>query len=963
MKPLAADVAVDEVAGASDGRRVESLWSSLYAAAMRIVFGADLDDGGYPGPLAGRAAAVLDESWVGVQGLVALLEIRLGLLRLDPPGQSERAAHLAKRLRMLATTTTTTWPWAQSLEVDPLSTARVVLRLKDALVLAGVDASVDANTLPPRLAAVHAAVVDIAPGIPERALAVIAALQAGEDPRLASLETLDDVAMFPGLVRRLLDALRAAGTAITAWSPPLPPDDRDDDSDLARIRRGDTSGDVTGDGSLILLRTDTIDEAAAEIAALIASTDNVLVIGGDIVLDEALHRRGAPTLGLRGDVGTDALLALLPLVVALDDHTPDPERLFELLSLPLSPVPRDVAWRVRRALIDTPSATADDVLVAVTAGLDRLYARVAADEGTDSADSKRSDAAARLAALIPAWGPVLGVETSAASGADIDVVRLRARLITLQRHLFGRQKDKYGDDERTPFQAALRQIGLCLRLLAALDVPTLSPPQLARLLDSATSGVRPRPTWPAEVGVSRVQRPGAVCGPVDVVVWWNFTRESGRLPPRTLTAWEHRALHDAGFDPGAIDVVAGRFADAQRRPLLHARQRLILCAPRRGANGREHHPHPLWDELMAVIPAVERKGAIKNLRRPDEDDRPGRRGVAARIVVDSAVLPGPRRLHRFPPGSVLPRDVTSPSREERLLGCGFQFVLHERGATARELRLKRGAALEGDVVHAVLGEVLRRKRLNEIDSPAASLLARTIYDELVPKMAGAWTRPGREQVRLRVRERVARAAAALVALLDNNGLEIVSVETEFEKEWSVPALAEAPPSSRVLKGTPDLVVDGDDVDGKPIRLIIDHKTGNDDYRRAALRTGVPVQLLDYALLVADRSRPARLGYFQLRSGRLLTTMQGLLGAEHVVAERTPQQGWALLEQARHAAFSSLHTGEVEAPGAQGGNPGLAIVVDSTGMHLQPPCAYCRADALCGRASSQWTLRKSEVPRG
>lgn len=934
---------------------------------MRIVFGADLDDGGFPGPLAaGRTAAVLDESWVGVQGLVAILEVRLGLLRLDPPGQSERAAHLAKRLRSLVATSSTTWPWARSLEVDPLSTARAVLRLKDALVLAGVDDAVDVATLPPRLAAVHAAVVDIPPGIPERALAVIAALDAGEDPRLTSIALVDDVAMFPGLVRRLLTAVEKAGTVVMPWVPPATVED-DRDSDLARIRRNDrtdeiTGDEVTGDGSLILLRTDTIDEAAADIAALIASTDNVLVIGGDIVLDEALHRRGAPTLGLRGDVGTDALLALLPLVVALDDKSPDPERLFELLSLPLSPVPRDVAWRVRTKLIDTPSAAAVDVVTAVVAGLDRLHERVAAEEGTDAAAAKRGEAVARLAALIPAWADALGVEGSGGTGGDVDVARLRARLITLQRHLFGRQKDQYGDDERTPFQAALRQIGLCLRLLAALDVTTLSPPQLARLLDSATAGVRPQPTWPAEVGVSRVQRPGAVCGPVDVVVWWNFTRESGRLPARVLTGHEHRALLDAGFDPGAIDAVAGRFADAQRRPLQFARSRLILCAPRRGANGREHHPHPLWDELMARIPAAERKGALKNLvRRGDDDAAADRRGAVARVVVEGAVLPGPRRVHRFPANSVLPREVTSPSREERLLGCGFQFVLNERGASAREFRLKRGAALEGDVVHAVLGEVLRRKRLDVVDGALASSLARSIYDELVPGMAGAWTRPGREQVRLRVRERVARASTLLVNLLDDNGLEIVAVETEYEKEWSVPPLADAPPSSRVLKGTPDLVVDGDDAEGKPFRLIIDHKTGNDDYRRAALRTGVPVQLLDYALLVADKTRPAKLGYFQLRSGRLLTTMPGLLGTEHIVAERTPQEGWGLLEQARRAAFAGLQRGEVEAPGADGGNPGLAIVVDSTGLHLQAPCAYCRADALCGRASPLWTL-KGKVSR-
>jgi hypothetical protein len=920
---------------------------------MQIVFGADLDDGGFPGPLAGGARnAVLDESWVGFAGLVALLEIRLGLLRLDPPGHSERAAHLARRLRHLATTsTTTTWPWQQSLEVDPLSTARTVLRLKDAMVLAGVDGAVPPSSLPPRLAAVQAAVVDVPPGIPERALAVIAALHDGEQPRIDRIELVDDLAMFPGLVQRLFAALIAAGTVVVPRAVGVA-DDPDDASDLARVRRGERTGDLVGDGSLLLLRPDSIDEAAADVALVLSRASEALVVGGDVVLDEALHRRGAATLGLRGGMGTDALLALLPLVVALDDTSPDPERLFELLSLPLSPVPRDVAWRVRRALLDTPSATAAPVLKGVVDGLAALEQRFANDPtvGADAAAARRTDVSARIAALIPAWAQHLGAQAASSNTVDVDVGRLRARLLGLQRYLFGRAKQQYGDAERTPFHAAARQIGLCLRLLTALDVTTVSAPQLARLLDSATDGIRPQPTWPAEVGISRVQRPGAVCGPVDVVVWWGFTRESGRLPPRVLTGFEHDALVAAGFTPGALDAMAGRFAEAQRRPLLCAQRQLILCAPRRGENGREHHPHPLWDELMARIPLAERKGALKNLERRGDDGAPAhRRGASERVAVPRAVLPPPRLLHRFAPGGVVPADVTSPSREERLLGCGFNFVLHHRGVSPRAFRLKRGTALEGDVVHAVLGAVLRRKQAGDaVVADTAGDIGRGIYDVVVPTMAGAWTRPGREQVLLRVRERVARAAQALVQLLDVNRLEIVAVETTFEKEWAVAALGDAPPSSRLLQGTPDLVVDGDDADGKPFRLIIDHKTGADEYRRASLRTGVPVQLLDYALLVADTSRPARLGYFQLRSGRLLTTMEQLWGTEHIVAERTPKEGWALLEQARRRAFSELQRGEVQAPGADGSSA-LPIVVDSSGLHLAPPCAFCRADVLCGRA--------------
>lgn len=900
---------------------------------MRVVLGADLGDGGFPGPLGARDA-VLDEAWVDLAGLVGLLEIRLGIARRDPPTEAERAAALAQVLRAA-----TGAPWARSLEVDPLATAREVVRLKDALTLAGITDDVDSDRLPPRLAAVHRLARPILPGIPDRALACLQALAAGGHARIEELVQVDDTDALPLLTRRLLAALGADGTSVERQAAAPIIDERD--TDLAAARgRGDAV--YVGDGSLVLWRPDTIDDAAAEVALAIARLPRpIVVIGGDAVLDEALSRVGASTLGARGDVGSDALLSLLPLVVALGEAAVDPDRLYEAASLPISLFPRGLSGKVRRILQDAPSAQAPAILEAVQ--------HAVADRSEKHGDDAGRALADRLATLVPTWAPSLQrpVATIHRPDGRIDVGAVRDRGLVLLQLLAGRQRRDFGDDEKTPYRAAMRQVGLFVRLLDSLGSDSLTPPQLARLVRSATSSVRAQAPWPASSGLVSIARPGAVLGPAPSIVWWGFTRESGRLPSRTLTAHEAHALRALGGDSGGLDAVAANFAAATRRPLMAAQERLILVAPRRGATGREHHPHALWDEILARAPLSERRAAMKNLLRPDED---GARGLVMRVPPTKKTAPTPRPLHIIPPDVVLPREVSSPSREERLLGCGLHFLLAERGASARPLRVKRGLALEGEVAHAVLRGVLTSDLTDQPDDAIAAL-ARATFDDVVPTLAGAWIRPGQEQVRLRMRERSVRAAVALVALMRDNGFSIVAVEEEVTRE--VPTLVGETTLPRIMKGTPDVVMRGLS-GGQAFPFIIDHKTGKEDHRRRLLQLGVPLQLLVYARIVGDKaSGKPGIGYFIIRSGRLLTTDERVRGAERIVSERELREGWLVLEASRREAFVSLARGEVRAPGADLVVPREIEVRDGR-VVIAPPCQWCRADVVCGAFAKERT---------
>jgi hypothetical protein len=945
---------------------------SCEAWRVKIVLGACLDGGGWPGPCGpgggrgqrddGARTAVLDEVWVGVDGFVDVLAVRTGCATLDPPGMGERAADLARRLRAADDGDA---PWAASLAADPLATARALLGTRDALLAAGVDDDTPPASLPPRLQRVLAATRGAQPGTLERATEIARLLQDGWPARLDAVAVVDDPALLPAPVRRVLRALADAGTPVTLLSPETAADVDDvGDNDLARARAllsGRAGGDdlvLRGDGSLVLLRNDTVDETAAEVAAFLAAQPGSLVVtpdgDGGLVLDEALARAHAPPLGVRGDAGADALLALLPLVVAVGDDPVDPARLFELCTLPLSPLPRGVGGRLKNALLRVPSTRAEAAQRAVDEGLRALRERTTLEVGEDAATARVAALRARIDALVPSLRapPVSSTkETSTMSETSAtSTAALRERLLLLLRFLQGRKNREFDAlDDKTPYRAAIRQTTTALSLLQLLDAPTLSPPQLLRLLQTASAGVRPQAPHAASAGFVVVDDPGAVLGPARTIAWWAFSQASGHLRPmRAFSRAEHAALVRAGFSPPSPDDVAREHALRQRRPFDAAVERLVLCCPRRGEDGAEHHPHPLWDELLARLPARARLAAGRAVVRPED----GQPDLVARVAVDEAPAPRPRRVHRVPGGAIAPRDVVSPSREELLLGCPFRFALVERGVGMSAWGLKSGAQLEGDVVHAVLARVLQKRPASADD---AATLARACFLDVVEVTASAWLLPRRRQYVLRVQERAVRAARDLVALLVDNGFVVRAVEETVKKTLPPLSIADgAAPVTWTLEGTPDVVVEG------PLGVfVVDHKTGGDARKRQALAVGAALQLVDYAALAGERGKPwPGFGYYQLRTRRLLTTDDRIRGAD-VVAGPAAKDAWKPLERARAATLRALHEGAVVAAGVSEDEDDVVDDphVDRGVLRIAPPCWSCRADVLCGRAFAATTKIK------
>ncbi len=858
---------------------------------MRIVFDPTFDATPWPGPLAARDATA-GEAWAGPRFLLNLLETQLGLGGPVVPA-ALRSATLVPTVRA------SDGFWSASAEVDPLGTARALLDWRDALWMAGWRGEA---LRAGRLAALAKVTSGAPPGMPDRIVAVAAALddRAADVDELVLVEPSDDL---PPAWRLVLDRLVARGTRLTTTDVP-PADAR---GDLARAQRLTFAPEA--DGTLQLLRPHGPLQAAEEVAAWLAARATLaqtIVVAADPVLDAALRRHGLPTTGSSRHARDNALIQILPLTLALGWAPPDPARALELLTLADGPVPRGIAWRLARALHEQPAVDSDPWRAGIAAGL-------AAIESPDD----RARLEARLAVLF---------EARVRRGGKYPAAEARRRLDVLDTWVRGRMTRATTD---LLAWTALARAAMNLRALVdASGLDGLEAPELERFLDEALDGDAPLAAFPAEAGLTAVPSPGAVAGPAACVVWWNFDLESvPAIPVLPLTSAERRALLAAGVvlpDPGELAVAA---AARWRRPLQQATDALLLVCPRTTADGTERHPHPLWDELEADLA----EGAsLAALVRATPFAAPPQQRRASRA------LPLPRRAWNVAPGVVRPRVSESPSSLGTLLGCSFKWAVSYQGGVwaGGTAALPETERMLGSLTHLLLARLLREGLGSPDDAEAR---AQTLFDAEGARIAAPLFLPGFDAARADARKIVGLATRELVRMLSSAGLGVQAVETLAERETAEGRIG----------GTPDLVV------GAPT-AVIDLKWSGAAFRRDQLRTGTAYQLAAYAHLVADAvaaSLPP-VAYYIVREQRLLTTDVAAFRDADRVDGPSADVTWAALTESHRRRRAALASGMLEAPAiaAADGHVGADEdgLVDGA-LVLAPPCRFCDLHTLCGQA--------------
>lgn len=487
-----------------------------------------------------EVAAVAGVAAVGTDGLLAQLELRLGLPA--PPTPSEREARFAGVLRR------TDGPWSDSARTSPFATARTLLQRADALRLHGASFA----ALPPRWQHLLAPAFESPGGVVDRVARIL--------PRLEARSLCGELFLHcephrvPATLRPLLAALTSSGWRLhPAVAPPPRP--------TATVR-------VLKAASPHALATALVDRLPPP-----GATPTTLVVGPDAVLDRALQRRGRPTLGATRD--DHPARALLAHVFALAFAPQDPQDALDLLSLPFQPVPESLAALLRAALAQWPSTRSPAWMAAFA-------------KAPTAPSSSHVPPTSALAALFVA-------EFEAGEAPSLHA--LRRRWLPLRQWLVAISRD--GADSRSPIaeEVCTRGDGL-FDVLESLGV-TVTRQTLAHALAFVDETWSSPAVAPPHAGTFTVPDLAAVRAPARQLVCWNLGPSASRDPLSFLLPSERATLRAAGVElPRPADVVRAAVEDAWTA-CSFIEETIWLCLPDRDERGEATAPVSILPILEA----------------------------------------------------------------------------------------------------------------------------------------------------------------------------------------------------------------------------------------------------------------------------------------------------------------------------------------------------------------------------
>ncbi len=830
---------------------------------MHVTVGAHADGNTWP-EHGGAGSASFGAPVVGPAGLVSLLEAGLGL---GGPPSSALDRVVAWQAKLEAADGRQRF-WTRSLAADAWATSRLLLGWRDDLVMAGwrPDPSCSEQRLAD-LAAAENAGGPLPRGLADRLVAVEQRLAGGARTELRTLRTVDRANDLPAPWRRLLERLAAAGVEVTE-RPQTPA--AAEATSLGLLQRWLRAGGAVpehADATVLWARAASTPHAAEVLGQWLAAAPedaSVVVIaqGGDShALDLALRAGGLPRFGASATSAYRGSLQVLLLAFQLAWRPMDVRALLELLTLPNSPLPARVGNRLARVLESTPGVGG--------APWREAWDAIEAAELERAADEADPEAAVReRMARWRAW-----VEPAQADPADgialPDAAAVCDRVASwATRRAAGSSDPLYRSTARLAMEvrAAFLRLGRERLPKAWVD----------RVVDQALSDGDRDPRARAEAAPKRqvLAHPGAIWGPADVVVWWDF-RDGGERPPRMpWSGAERAALAAGGADLDDAAVAARATSAAWERPVTHARRQLLFVSSGLDTDTDEAR-HPL---AFRLAPALDRLGRAARLEEALE--RPVLELGAARLQRQPVA---PRQLPTPAPWWPTPRGyatrvadrVESATSLESLLACPMQWALgHVARVRAGRVRsIPEPEQLFGNLAHALAADVFVP---GDPPSPAAAeARVSQDFERCVDELAVPLRYDEHAVEFVQARRLLPLAIGAVARTLRQNRLRVVATEHAFEA---------APPGGPPLRGYVDLLAE----DGAG-PVVVDLKWAyTPKYRTDELRDGRAVQLAVYGAAMAADGAPEprgsaspapRAGYYLLKHRRFLTTPDaGLAGS-------------------------------------------------------------------------------------
>lgn len=743
--------------------------------------------------------------------------------------------------------------YAHSFAADAFATAEEILSRRDELLDAGYRLAREAAPgCPPRLRVMHeleAIVLDeegpgLLAGPADRLQLLLGALPEDRHPRLTIRLNEPEDLLPPGL-RRLLARLRELGDHIS----PLPePDAPDTSTDLGRWQAalaGAPTGDtLSGDGSLIVLRAARETHLAAYLARLLrdnpAFRPDALLTVRNQTLDNALLAEGLPSMGVLSTSLARPSLQVLKLITAFLWEPIEVQRIMEFVSLVTKPLHWKLAQRIAEHLADTPGFFGPRWF--------RMTETFFSELDNDPATTKEQAAAFRK--QYESWF------RRKRYGRDERVPKPDLRLLfnDLREWAFEERSERRKRDARKQRPAGdyagllvlAAQAQRALELLEAQPEADLSFLDVERLVRTV---YEPAPTQfqPEEQGslVTSFAPASAAKLPdgraPEQLVWWDFIEHEpdyffSRYYPDEL-AWlkKHEVYPDGPRQRN------DRAAWQAVRPVLHTRQRLVLCLPDR-VDGTEAEPHPLFGDLEAAFPEGALSKITVNIDTAAAATIPGLQLPAfAPVPVRPLDRPVPH-LHVDRLAEARPREKESPTALEDLLYYPHKWVfrhqLELRGTPI--LSIASENRLRGNLSHLFIERLLNDIRAGEVEMTKGAVQdwVDRQAQRLLAQEGAVLLEYGQEPERIQFIRTMKYSAWSLVHHLKENGWRIRGSEQRVGGELT-------PMGGQVVHGRADLVLERER-GGQPEVAVVDLKWRGKTVFKNLLRNAKDVQLCLYA---------------------------------------------------------------------------------------------------------------------
>ena len=842
----------------------------------------------FSGPvLPAPPADAVGERYLDYMGLLKYLE---GFYALGHSGTNRDALRVEQYRQAVEThlEAATDIPfYAAAFAADKLATAEELLSRRDELLEAGYSLARQAGReTPPRIAILHELedlVLDhtnnysLLPGPPDRLNRLLAALADRRHPELTVL-VHEPRNLLPSGLRRMLDRLESVGDTVEQLPEPAPAAGT---SDLKRWQRklrllltgqtDPTPGELSGDGSLVILRAERETHLAAYLARMVGDNTTwrpgVLMTERNQTLDNAMLMEGLPSMGVPSTSLARPSLQVLKLVPAFLWEPVEVERIMEFVSLVTKPLDRRLAQKIAVHLADTPGLFGARWVYTV--------------EQTFRDMAERNYPARRIRRAREQYDFWFRRRRYPREGRapKAEVRSLFAFLRNWALETFDE------NNEQTGLLVLSAQAERATELLDAQPETELTYLEVERLVRTI---YQPAPTQfsPAERGglltsfapASTAQLMGSGQPELERLVWWDFVETDptyffSRYYPPEL---DYLQRHDCA--PQSPEQRNELLTWQNLRPLLHTRKQLILCLPQR-VDGIEMEPHALMGDLEAAFSnealhkitvdidlAGQPSGLLSDLALPRFADVP----------VRPLDLPRPH-LTIGRAAALQPRKEETPTAMDDLLYYPhkwlFRHLLELRGTPI--LSIASENRLRGNLSHLFVEQLL-----DELKAASRPYTRQEVEqwvndnaDRLLRQQGAVLLEYGQEPERVQFVRTMRRSAWTLVHYIQANRWSIEGSELEIDG-----LIGDQP-----VRGRADLVLRRTGSDGKEEAAVVDLKWRGKSTFSNIIKNGWDVQLSLYANFLSKRGF-ARIhtAYYLLRDAKMLSRNElAFAGAEVV----------------------------------------------------------------------------------